>query len=166
MSHPSVSRVSRSVKEQAPDAAVPCGAIQDCLARLANYEKRNDLFSCEVLVQTDKDDHFNTLEFYSRSTSLVQFLTALKGPQPFIAFLRTAIRKEPALNEHFEIHGFAGLERAWESFAFGNPRKSEPRWTRSPAAPRSIVSALRRESGRTHLRRYPLKRGFRKLDKL
>jgi hypothetical protein len=100
-------------------------AIDECLGRLAKYKKQDALFALEVMLQTDEPEHIMTLEFYSQSTSVVQFLTKRKGPATFTAFLRTCLRKgyEPALKEHYAIEGFRDLERQWQAFAFGEKRK-------------------------------------------
>ena len=96
-------------------------SIDDCVDRLPRYRKNDALFALEVLMQTNEADHFNTMEYYAQSTSLVQFLTAQKGPQAFAQFLRTYANKgaEPALKQHYGIQGYADLEKRWQSFAFG-----------------------------------------------
>jgi hypothetical protein len=100
-------------------------SIKDCVGRLPRYRKNDSLFAVEVLMQTEEADHFNTMEFYSQSTSLVQFLTAQKGPRVFTDFLRTHIKKgaETALKQHYGINSFAELERRWQAFAFDNKDK-------------------------------------------
>jgi hypothetical protein len=102
------------------------GSVAECVGRLPVYRKNDGLFAIEVLMQTHEPDHFNTMEYYAQSTSLVQFLTAQKGPQTFTRFLRTSIMKgaEPALKQHFGIQGYADLEQRWQTFAFG--KKSTP----------------------------------------
>jgi hypothetical protein len=95
-------------------------SVQDYLGRLKRFKKKDSLFALEVLMQTEEPDHFSTVEYYAQSTSLVQFLTAEKGPQAFTAFLRTYISKgaEPSLKQHYGIGGFADLEKRWQKFAF------------------------------------------------
>jgi hypothetical protein len=96
-------------------------SVKDCLGRLRRYRRNDALFGLEVLMQTQEADHFNTMEYYSQSTSLVDFLVNQKGPQTFTQFLRTYINKgaEPALKQHYEIGSYADLETRWQSFAFG-----------------------------------------------
>jgi hypothetical protein len=96
-------------------------SVQECVGRLPGYREKDSLFALEVLMQTDEADHFNTMEYYSQGTSLVQYLSSLKGPRAFIPFLRTYIAKgaEPALKQHYNIQGYADLENRWQKFAFG-----------------------------------------------
>src|SRR5262249_29887807 len=94
---------------------------QECIDRLPKYRKRDALFALDVLMQTEEADHLNTMEYYSQSTSLVQFLTAQKTPRVFTQFLRTYINKgaESALKQHYGIEGYGDLEKRWQKFAFG-----------------------------------------------
>ena len=98
-------------------------SVAECLARLPRYRKNEGLFALEVLLQTEEPDHFNTMEYYAQSTSVVQFLSAQKGAKAFSDFLRTAIAKgtEPALKSHYAITGYSDLEKRWQAFAF--PKK-------------------------------------------
>jgi tetratricopeptide (TPR) repeat protein len=59
--------------------------------------------------------------FYAQSVSLVDYLSSLKGPQTFTAFLRDGVRGgyEAALKKHFGIQGYGDLERRWQAYAFG-----------------------------------------------
>ena len=95
-------------------------SIADCLGKLPRYRKNDGLFSLEVLMETAEPDHFNTMEYYAQSASLVQYLTSLKGPKGFTDFLRTAIGKgqEAALKSHYDIQSFSDLEKRWTAFAF------------------------------------------------
>jgi hypothetical protein len=72
-------------------------SAQECLERLPGYREKDSLFALEILMQTDEADHFNTMEYYSQSTSLVQYLSTLKGPRAFTQFLRTYIAKALSL---------------------------------------------------------------------
>ena len=100
-------------------------STQECLDRLPRYRKRDSLFALEILMQTQEAEQFNTLEYYSQSTSLVQYLTSLHGPKGFTEFLRTSISKgvEPALKQHYGISSFNRLEEAWQAFAFAKKTK-------------------------------------------
>jgi hypothetical protein len=53
--------------------------------------------------------------FYAQSVVLVDFLTGLKGPQVFAAFLREGLDTgyEPALRKHFGMRDFNELQRQW-----------------------------------------------------
>jgi hypothetical protein len=100
-------------------------AVDDLLFKLARYKQRDDLFAVDVLMQTEVEDQFNTMEYYCQSTSLVQYLTQRKGPKTFISFLSTSIRKgyEPALKEHYAISSYGDLEKEWQGFAFKVAKK-------------------------------------------
>jgi hypothetical protein len=95
-------------------------AIAECVGRLKQYKKDHNLFALDILMQTDETDHFQSLEYYSQSASLVQFLTGLKGPQVFTGFLQTSIAKDypSALKQHYEITGFSDLQKRWQDYAF------------------------------------------------
>jgi len=95
-------------------------AVRECLGRLPKYKQEHCLFACDILMQTDDPAHFQTLEYYSQSTSLVQFLTERKGPQAFASFLQTCIAKDypAALKQHYNITGFADLHKQWQAHAF------------------------------------------------
>ena len=100
-------------------------SYKDYLNRLPKYRKTDSLFALEVLLQTNEADHYNTLEYYAQSTSLVKYLTELKGPQAFTGFLKTFIAKgaEKALKQHYEIADYAALEKRWQAYAFPTKNK-------------------------------------------
>jgi hypothetical protein len=100
-------------------------SYKDYTDRLPRYRKADGLFALEVLTQTNEPDHFNTLEYYAQSTSLVQYLTELKGPQAFAGFLKTYIGKGAvqALRQHYDIKSYADLEARWQAYAF--PQKTK-----------------------------------------
>jgi head-tail adaptor len=58
--------------------------------------------------------------FYAESVSLVDFLSAEKGPQEFAAFLRDAVRTsyETSLEKHYGYHSFDELQQSWVRKAF------------------------------------------------
>jgi len=95
-------------------------SVAECVGRLPGYRKNDGLFALEVLTQTEEPEHFNTMEYYAQSTSLVQFLSTRKDPQTFTQFLRTCASKGPAvaLGRHYGMDGFGELERQWQAFAF------------------------------------------------
>jgi hypothetical protein len=65
----------------------------------------------------------NVGAFYSESVAVVSYLTDLRGPQAFTAFLCTAQRDgyEAALKKHYALNGFADLDRHWRQ----HPAKAE-----------------------------------------
>jgi putative heme iron utilization protein len=95
-------------------------SILECVGKLPRYRREEGLFALEILMQTREADHFNTMEYYAQSTSLVQFFASQKGPQAFTKFLRQYIHKgaQPALKDHYGIQDYADLEKRWQAFAF------------------------------------------------
>jgi hypothetical protein len=96
-------------------------AVRECLVRLPQYKRDHALFGIEILMNTEESEHFQSLEYYSQSTSLVQYLTKLKSPQTFISFLQTSIAKDypTALKQHYDISGYSDLQKRWNEHAFG-----------------------------------------------
>ena len=68
-------------------------AVAEFIGKLHHYKKERGLFALQILMQTEEAEHIQSLEYYSQSASLVQFLTSLKGPQTFTSFLHTVIAK-------------------------------------------------------------------------
>lgn len=97
------------------------GAVRECLIRLPQYKRDHALFGIEILMNTEEAEHFQSLEYYSQSTSLVQYLSKLKGAQTFVSFLQTSIAKDypTALKQHYDISGYSDLQKRWNEFAFG-----------------------------------------------
>jgi hypothetical protein len=58
--------------------------------------------------------------FYAQSVSLVEFLSAQKGPQVFARFLRDGLKGgyETALQKHYGYKGFDELQQRWTQEAF------------------------------------------------
>ena len=54
--------------------------------------------------------------FYAESVSLVEFLSAEKGPKAFARFLRDGLADgyESALKADYDIDGFDDLQRRWQ----------------------------------------------------
>jgi hypothetical protein len=98
-------------------------AVAECLGRLKGYKKEHALFGLQILMETEDPEHFQSLEYYSQSASLVQFLTKQKTPREFTSFLHTSISKgyTTALEQHYGIKSFGELDRRWQEFAF--PKK-------------------------------------------
>jgi hypothetical protein len=99
-------------------------AIAECLLRLHEYKKEHGLFGLQILMETEDPEHFQSLEYYSQSASLVQFMTKQKTPREFTAFLHTSIAKgyPTALEQHYGIKSFAELDRRWQEYAFGKKK--------------------------------------------
>jgi len=84
------------------------------------FRSRHDLFSVDVLMQTEDIKEQNTLEFYCQSESLVEFLVTLRGPQVFTRFLWDSFKTnyEKALQKHYGIASFNDLDTQWRAYAF------------------------------------------------
>ena len=69
----------------------------------------------QLITLSDYPDATKVGIFYAQSVSLVEFLCSLKGTQAFTLFVKDAVGGdwESALKRHYNIDGFAGLERQW-----------------------------------------------------
>ena len=69
----------------------------------------------QLITLSDYPDATKVGIFYAQSVSLVEFLCSLKGTQAFTLFVKDAVGGdwETALKRHYNIDGFAGLERQW-----------------------------------------------------
>src|SRR5262249_21315141 len=85
--------------------------------------------------------------FYAQSVSLVEYLSSLKGPQEFTAFLRDGLRGgyEPALKKHFGIDSYADLDRRWNAYAFGQQSAATAEYPRGWCEPREPAGCARGE---------------------
>lgn len=125
----------------------PAPSIRHYLNRLRVYRKQHDLFSVDVLMQTDDTKQQNTLEFYCQSVSLVSFLVSHGGPQNFTRFIWDSFRTndETALKKHYGIASFDELQRRWEEYAFGQGKLPHG-YTRQSMSPARITE----QSARGH----------------
>jgi hypothetical protein len=102
--------------------AEPRDRIDRHLRNLPRHRDDGALFRCGQLMEMrDYPKPQFIGPFYAQSVSLVEYLSSLKGPQTFSAFLRDGLRGgyEPALKKHFGIDGYADLDRRWQAYAFG-----------------------------------------------
>ena len=101
------------------------------LSRLPEIRQKDDLFSLPVLMRTQESAQINTVEFYTQSLSLVEFLASKKGRPVFTRFLwdSQVVGYEPALKKHYGFNSFADLERSWNDYAF-------PKVTPMPPGPK------------------------------
>jgi hypothetical protein len=88
---------------------------------LLRARRKRELFSVAKLMELEEYPEDDVALYYAQSVSLVEFLTADKGPREFIQFLRDAIRKgtEAALRQHYNFENYADLERHWKASVFG-----------------------------------------------
>ncbi len=66
--------------------------------------------------------------FYAQSVVLVDFLTSLKGPQVFAAFLREGLDTgyEQALRKHYGLRDFNELQSRWNQQVLIGMASGEP----------------------------------------
>lgn len=99
----------------------PREKIELHLKNLGRCRQENHLFSVRQLMQmADYPDPRYITAFYAQSVSLVEFLSAEKGPQVFTLFLREALREnyEASLQRHYGYRNFDELQRKWNQKAF------------------------------------------------
>jgi tetratricopeptide (TPR) repeat protein len=110
----------------------PRDRIERHLRNLPRHRDEGTLFRCGTLMEMRDYPKPQLIgPFYAQSVSLVEYLSSLKGPQEFTAFLRDGLRGgyEPALKKHFGIDSYADLDRRWNAYAFGQQSAypTEPR---------------------------------------
>jgi tetratricopeptide (TPR) repeat protein len=92
------------------------------LANLSKSRQQGTLFPVQSVMRMENypQDPRQIGAFYAQSVSLVEYLSGLRGPQEFSLFLQDMMRygEEKALDRHYQIHGFADLERRWLQVAF------------------------------------------------
>jgi hypothetical protein len=99
----------------------PREQLEVFLKNLPAHRSESELFTVQQLMEM-KDfpqRHLHGM-FYAQSLSVVDYLTSLRGPQEFVAFLNDGLRTgyEAALRKHYGIAGYQALQTQWESFAF------------------------------------------------
>jgi hypothetical protein len=127
-------RLPRWANEGMAMLAEPDAARADRQRQLLEFRRKRALFALDVLLEADRADETNTLEFYAQSFSVTDFLVAAQGPRTFIRFLGDSRRSgyEAALRQHYGIRNFADLERRWRAYAFDQPL-SPPGLAHDPA---------------------------------
>jgi hypothetical protein len=115
--------VPRWADEGAAVLSEPQDRVNQHLHNLPMHRRDGELFGVGQLMQMDKYPEPKLVgTFYAQSVSLVDYLSKRKGPQVFTAFLRDSLEHkdyEGALRKHYEINGFADLDRLWMEHAFG-----------------------------------------------
>jgi tetratricopeptide (TPR) repeat protein len=99
----------------------PREKIDRHLKNLLRCRQETGLFTAKQLMQmSDYPDAKYVGTFYAQSVSLVDFLTAEKGPQELTRFLRDAAKVGPekALQEHYQFKSFDELQKKWHERAF------------------------------------------------
>jgi hypothetical protein len=94
------------------------------LKNLPRHRQDHTLFKVGDLIQmSEYPDARAVGPFYAGSVSLVEFLSSQPGgPRAFTRFLRDGLESgfEEAARRHYQIQGFAELQRRWEQHAFGD----------------------------------------------
>jgi len=113
-------RIPRWADEGMAVLTEPRDRIDRHLRMLPYCRHENLLFSIKQLMTMSdypnpRPDPRAITAFYAESVSLVDFLSAEKGPQEFAAFLRDAVRTsyEASLEKHYGYHGFEELQQKW-----------------------------------------------------
>jgi tetratricopeptide (TPR) repeat protein len=101
--------------------AEPRDRVERHLRNLPRHRDDHMLFGVGTLMEMNDYPRPQYIgPFYAQSVSLVEYLSSLKGPQEYTAFLRDGLRNgyEPSLKKHFGIESYADLERRWQAYAF------------------------------------------------
>jgi tetratricopeptide (TPR) repeat protein len=99
----------------------PRDRIERHLRNLPRCRREDQLFSVkDLMTMTNYPDPRYITAFYAESVSLVEYLSAEKGPQEFSLFLREAIRNgyEASLQKHYGHRSFDELQQKWVQKAF------------------------------------------------
>ena len=101
--------------------AEPPEQIGAQLQQVERGRQAGHLFALQALMESQNYPRRGVAVYYAQSVSLVDFLTARRGPKVFIAFLREAgtAGYEAALLHHYQWT-FADLERHWAASAKGD----------------------------------------------
>jgi hypothetical protein len=95
----------------------PADKVERHLSNLSRCRQDGQIFRLQDLMQLDNypQNPRYISAFYAQSVSLVDYLTSLRGPQEFGLFMHDGMRYgyEKALQRHYQISGFADLERRW-----------------------------------------------------
>lgn len=117
-------RVPRWADEGMAVLAESPEGVKEYLDLLPKLRREEELFDVETLIGTEKISHIRSPEYYAQGASLVEFLTAERGPRTFVRFLRDALAGNypSALKRHYSIRDFKELNRRWLEYAFGEER--------------------------------------------
>jgi tetratricopeptide (TPR) repeat protein len=99
----------------------PRDRIERHLRNLPMHRDNRELFNVGQLMEMNEYPRPQLIgPFYAESVSVVEYLSSLKGPSEYTAFLRDGLRSgyEPSLKKHFGIEGYADLDRRWQAYAF------------------------------------------------
>lgn len=105
----------------------PREKIDRHLRNLSQYYQDRQLFSLRQLVEMNEyPDARYVGPFYAQSVSLVEFLSAERGPQVFTQFVRDGLRNgySTALKQHYGYESFEELQQLWVRHVFGTTSTS------------------------------------------
>jgi hypothetical protein len=101
----------------------PRDKIERHLRNLPRHRQERQLFALRQLVNmNDYPAPQYVGAFYAQSVSLVEFLSAEKGPATFTQFVRDGMRNgyDSALTRYYGYRSFDELEERWHAYAFGD----------------------------------------------
>lgn len=101
----------------------PREKIERHLRMLPEHRKNRLLINLDELMQMEEyPDPQHVGAFYGESVSLVEFLSAEKGPQVFTQFVRSGLQRGylPALQQFYGFKDFNDLQRRWIVYALGD----------------------------------------------
>jgi hypothetical protein len=117
----------------------PRDQVERHLRNLPSCRQQNSLFSVQQLMHlADYPEPSYIKGFYAESVSLIEYLSALKGPQELTAFLRDARKMgyEQALARHYGFRNFDDLQQRWNQRAFASDvPAASPRTSTSGMSP-------------------------------
>jgi len=119
-----VERLPRWADEGVAVLTEPRAKIDRHLTNLTQARREAQLFPVKELLELTNypESPGRVGTFYAQSVSLVEFLSSLRGPQVFIAFLQDSLRTgyEKALQKHFQIASYQELEERWMVYMAGD----------------------------------------------
>jgi tetratricopeptide (TPR) repeat protein len=113
-------QVPRWVDEGVAVLTEPKSKVDLHLKNLAHFSHKHELFQVGELIELKDYPHTSRVgAFYAQSVSLVQFLTASRGPQVFTKFVTEGLTTgfENALRKHYNIQSYAELQGQWVQHA-------------------------------------------------
>jgi hypothetical protein len=117
----------------------PRDQVERHLRNLSSCRQQNSLFSVQQLMHlADYPEPSYIKGFYAESVSLIEYLSALKGPQELTAFLRDARKMgyEQSLARHYGFRNFDELQQRWTQRAFASDvPTASPRTSTSGMSP-------------------------------
>ena len=112
-----VERLPRWADEGVAVLTEPREKVERHLVNLNKARQDNQLFSLKELMELPNypQNARQISTFYAESVAVVDFLTAIHGPQAFMLFLQDGMRYgyESSMRRHFSINSYSELEARW-----------------------------------------------------